>query len=79
MIPKIDQDIESTRHQRNMTKTQKRNDSNIKEGVIVNSFVKDPLLSLDETCDTLIISNTNIDLPQKVYEKENIYQKVICF
>lgn len=70
MIPKIDQDIESTRHQRNMTKTQKRNDSNIKEGVIVNSFVKDPLLSLDETCDTLIISNTNIDLPQKVYEKE---------
>lgn len=70
MIPKIDQDIESTRHQRNMTKTQKRNDSNIKEGVIVNSFVKDPLLSLDETCDTLIISNTNIDLPQNVYEKE---------
>ena len=70
MIPKIDQDIESTRHQRNMTKTQKRNDSNVKEGVIVNSFVKDPLLSLDETCDTLIISNTNIDLPQKVYEKE---------
>ena len=70
MIPKIDQDIESTRHQRNMTKTQKRNDSNVKEGVIVNSFVKDPLLSLDETCDTLIISNTNIDLPSKVYEKE---------
>ena len=70
MIPKIDQDIESTRHQRNMTKTQKRNDSNVKEGVIVNSFVKDPLLSLDETCDTLVISNTNIDLPSKVYEKE---------
>lgn len=70
MIPKINQDIESTRHQRNMTNTQKRNDSNIKEGVIVNSFVKDPLLSLDETCDTLIISNTNIDLPQKIFEKE---------
>ena len=49
MIPKINQDVESTRHQRNMTNTQKRNDSNIKEGVIVNSFVKDPLLSLDET------------------------------
>ena len=71
MIPKINQDVESTRHQRNMTNTQKRNDSNIKEGVFVNSFVKDPLLSLDETCDTLIISNTNIDLPQKVYEKED--------
>lgn len=70
MIQKINQDIESTRHQKNMTNTQKRNDSNIKEGVIVNSFVKDPLLSLDETCDTLIISQTNIDLPQKVFEKE---------
>ena len=70
MIPKISQDVETTRHQRNMTNTQKRNDSNVKEGIIVNSFVKDPLLSLDETCDTLIISNTNIDLPQKVYEKE---------
>ena len=83
MIPKIDQDIESTRHQRNMTKTQKRNDSNVKEGVIVNSFVKDPLLSLDETCDTLIISNTNIDLPQKVYEKETkqrtINPSVYCY
>ena len=70
MIPKINQDAEATRHQKNMTNTQKRNDSNIKEGVIVNSFIKDPLLSLDETCDTLIISQTNIDMPQKVYEKE---------
>ena len=70
MIPKISQDVETTRHQRNMTNTQKRNDSNVKEGVIVTSFVKDPLLSLDETCDTLVISNTNIDLPQKIYEKE---------
>ena len=70
MIPKINQDLESTRHQKNMTNTQKRNDTYVKEGIIVNSYVKDPLLSLDETCDTLVISNTNIDLPQKVYEKE---------
>lgn len=70
MIPKINQDAEATRHQKNMTNTQKRNDSNIKEGVIVNSFIKDPLLSLDETCDTLIISQTNIEMPQKVYEKD---------
>ena len=70
MIPKINQDAEATRHQKNMTNTQKRNDSNIKEGVIVNSFIKDPLLSLDETCDTLVISQTNIEMPQKVYEKE---------
>ena len=89
MIPKINQDLESSRHQRNMTNTQKRNDTFVKEGVIVNSFVKDPLLegvkagsydsatntftpleSLDETCDTLVISNRNIDLPEKIYEKE---------
>ena len=59
MIPKINQDLESTRHQKNMTDTQKRNDTYIKEGIIVNSYVKDPLLEgpkasiLDETCDTL--------------------------
>ncbi|MCQ2738926.1 MAG: hypothetical protein MJ237_01720 [bacterium] len=53
-----------------MTKTQIRNDNNIKEGVIVNSYVKDPLLSLDETLDTLVISETKIDLPQKFYEKD---------
>lgn len=70
MIQKINQDLDSARHQKNMTNTQKRNDSFVKEGVIVNSYIKDPLLSLDETCDTLVISNTNIELPQKVYEKE---------
>ena len=70
MIPKINQDLESSRHQKNMTNTQKRNDTYVKEGVIVNSYIKDPLLSLDETCDTLVISNTNIDMPKKVYERE---------
>lgn len=102
MIPKINQDLESSRHQKNMTNTQKRNDSYVKEGVIVNSYVKDPLLIgeksmltptptsplldlptgeeinqkentftlLDETCDTLVISNTRIDLPQRLDEKE---------
>ena len=70
MIPKINQDLDSSRHQKNMTNTQKRNDTFVKEGVIVNSYVKDPLLSLDETCDTLVISNTKIDLPQRLNEKE---------
>lgn len=80
MIPKINQDLESSRHQKNMTNTQKRNDTFVKEGVIVNSFVKDPLLigeksvmtptPLDETCDTLIISNTKIDLPQRLNDEE---------
>jgi len=70
MIQKINQDLESTRHQRNMTKTQKRNDYFVKEGVIVNSYVKDPNLSLDETYDALVISKNQIALPQKLKEKD---------
>ena len=51
-VQKINNDAESKRYQRNMTNTQIKNSNNIKEGIIVNSFVKDPLLSLDETLDT---------------------------
>ncbi len=69
-VPKIDNDAESRRMKRNMTDTQRRNTNNNKEGKIVNAFVKDPLLSLDETLDTLVISDTQIDLPKKVFEKE---------
>lgn len=50
MIPKINQDLESARHQKNMTDTQKRNDTYIKEGIIVNSYVKDPLLEGPKAC-----------------------------
>ena len=71
VIQKINQDLESTRHQKNMTKTQKRNDYFVKEGVIINSYVKDPNLSLDETYDSLVISKNQIKLPQKLTEKEN--------
>ena len=77
MIPKVNLDLESSRHQKNMTNTQKKNDTYVKEGVIVNSFVKDPLLEgpratvLDETYDTLVISDKNIDLPERVFEKED--------
>lgn len=70
-IQKINPDLESTRHRKNMTNTQKRNDINVQEGVIVNSFVKDPLLSLDETYDSLVISKNQVALPEKLNEKEN--------
>ena len=70
MIQKINQDLESARHQKNMTKTQKKNDYYAKEGVIVNSYVKDPNLSLDETYDSLVISKNQIALPKKLKEKE---------
>ena len=55
-VPKINNDAESRRLQRNMTDTQKRNSNNVKEGKIVNSFIKDPLVSLDETFDYLVIT-----------------------
>ena len=70
MIQKINQDFDSQRQQKNMTNTQKRNNYFVKEGVIVNSYVKDPNLSLDETYDSLVISKNQIDLPQKLEEKE---------
>ena len=73
VLQKINPDLESTRHRKNMTNTQKRNDMNIQEGVIVNSFVKDPLLSLDETYDSLVISRNNVELPEKLNEKETKY------
>ena len=71
-IAKINNDAESNRIQKNMTNTQQKNFSNIKEGKLINAFIKDPLLSLDETLDTLVISDTKIDLPQKVFEKEGV-------
>ena len=70
MVPKINNDYESKRLQRNMTETQKRNINNVKEGKIVNSFVKDTQVDFNDTRDTLIISEKEVDLPQKVYEKE---------
>ena len=69
-IPKINNDAESKRLQRNMTETQKRNSNNVKEGKLVNAFVKDPNLSLDETLDTLVISQSEIKMPEKLVEKE---------
>ena len=68
-VPKINNDAESKRLQRNMTDTQKRNSNNIKEGKIVNSFIKDPMVSLDETFDYLVISHNDVELPNKVFEK----------
>lgn len=71
VIPKINNDSESRRLQRNMTDTQKRNSNLIKEGKLVNAFIKDPNLSLDETLDTLVISQNEIKLPEKLAEKES--------
>lgn len=70
-IPKITNDLETKRQQKNMTETQKRNSNYVKEGKIVNAFVKDPNLSLDETIDSLVISQKEVKLPKKLNEHEN--------
>ena len=79
VIPKINNDSESRRIQRNMTDTQKRNSNFIKEGKLVNAFVKDPNLSLDETLDTLVISQKEIKLPDKLNEKEKKQEKGLFY
>jgi len=79
MVPKINNDPESRRMQRNMTDTQKKNANSVKEGKLVNAFVKDPQLSLDETIDTLVISHEPVGLPPKVFEKETKRNKGIYY
>lgn len=78
-IVKINNDSESKRIQRNMTETQKRNSNYTKEGKLVNAFVKDPNLSLDETIDTLVISQQEIEMPQKLAEKETKKDKSLYY
>ena len=79
IVPKINNDSESRRLQRNMTDTQKRNSNIIKEGKLVNAFVKDPNLSLDETLDTLVISQNEINMPEKLAEKERKRDKSLFY
>ena len=69
-VPKVNEDYESKRLQRNMTNTQKRNSESVKEGKIVNAFVKDTQLDFEDTLDTFVISRDKIALPEKVFEKE---------
>ena len=51
------QDIETRKQYRNQTSTQKRNISELKEGVVVNSLIKEQkdLLSIGNMYDSLII------------------------
>lgn len=64
---KLEQDIETRMTRRNMTNTQKKNQTSLMEGVVVNNFIKD--ITLDEAYDTLVISKQT-QMPQKLYETE---------
>ena len=71
-------DNETARQQRNLTTTQKRTNSSTKEGVLVNNFIKDnstdTCVNLDNTVDTLIISD-RVKLPQKLDEDKIVKDK----
>ena len=66
-------DGETIRQQRNLTNSQKRANSETKEGVLVNNFIKDCpdcATNLDSTCDTLVISES-VKMPSRLYEQDN--------
>lgn len=65
-------DAETLRQQRNLTNSQRRANMETREGVLVNSFIKDkdcPDCNLNETMDTLVISK-NTAMPEKLYEQD---------
>lgn len=66
-------DAETIRQQKNLTNSQKRTNSQTREGVLVNSFIKDcpecEKINLNDTMDTLIISK-NSKMPEKLYEHD---------
>ena len=59
---------------RNMTQSQKRNINTTKEGVVVNSFVKDNEVSLSNLKDTFVISD-DTTLPSQLYKDYQIVDK----
>lgn len=72
-------DGETLRQQRNLTAPQKKNNSDTKEGVLVNNFIKDGNtreLSLNDTRDLLVISD-NVKMPGSLSEYETPKEKSI--
>lgn len=65
-------DSETRMQQRNLTTSQRRSNNLTKEGVVVNSFIKDNVnsadLNLNDTYDSLVISK-NEEMPAQLYEK----------
>lgn len=73
-------DAETLRQQRNLTRQQKKNNSDTKEGVLVNNFIKDGSnkieLNLNDTRDSLVISD-NVKMPERLNEQETSKEKSI--
>lgn len=76
-MPTVNQtrDVEIQRQTKNQTEAQKRKTSATKEGVVVNSFYKDPkILNMNELYDSLVISD-DAKMPKKLYENKTTADK----
>lgn len=62
------QDNEQNRAQKNLTNSQKRSQALTKEGVVVNSFIKEPNVNMNDLKDSLIISDC-ARMPEKINEQ----------
>lgn len=70
------QDLETRRQYRNHTDSQKRNISELKEGVVVNSLIKDRPALCGENCPDIENMYDNLVIPDKItkpdtFEKDN--------
>ena len=69
-------DSETLRQQKNLTTTQKRANTETREGVLVNNFINNDNVNLEDTCDTLVISKST-RMPSRLYEINNPSEKSI--
>lgn len=69
-------DAEMLRHQRNLTNPQRKVDSQIREGVLVNNFIKEDCTNLNDSYDNLVISD-NVKMPSRLREKDTSKEKSI--
>ncbi len=76
-MTKINQINETGHSQRNLTDSQKRNAGATKEGVVVNSLVKDPKsFNMGYLYDSLVISDS-AKLPTQINDNKNIKEKSV--
>lgn len=68
------QDLETRRQYRNHTDSQKRNISELKEGVVVNSLIKDRPAACGENCPDIENMYDNLVIPDKI-TKPDTFEK----
>jgi hypothetical protein len=67
-------DAENIRQQKNLTSSQRKNTLNTKEGVLVNNFIKDKDVNLDDTRNSYLISD-EAKMPRGLYAKNDLPDK----